>query len=126
MSQSLGFCNTTVPYLLKALVIPKGTSVTNALNCQKRYIETAACPGVPAETETHNFLSFHTKAEYGPELVQRGHFDVVKRLTSQLTCVPGQDALSGSAVRGNVQCHGPRQDPFWMGGGLSSLNTKWV
>ena len=28
---------TTVPYLLKAPVVPKGIPVANALNCQKRY-----------------------------------------------------------------------------------------
>jgi len=88
-------------------------------------------------------LSHRGSAEHGPKLIQGGHFDVLKRLTSQLTCITGHEALSEPRAdwegfpawpyEATYSATGYGQYPFWTGGDPNekigkdgaSIHTMW-
>uniref|UniRef100_A0A7S1AMS2 Uncharacterized protein n=2 Tax=Noctiluca scintillans TaxID=2966 RepID=A0A7S1AMS2_NOCSC len=88
-------------------------------------------------------MSHRGSAEHGPQLIQGGHFDVVRRLTSQLTCVSGHDAFSEPRgewegfpawpYEATYSATGYGQYPFWTGGDATekigtsgaSIHTMW-
>jgi hypothetical protein len=88
-------------------------------------------------------LASRGSAEHAPQLIHDGHVDVVKRITSQITCVTGHDATA--QLPGNwtgfpswpfevtYTGMGYGQYPFWTGGTTSAdyassgtpIRTTW-